>query len=257
MFYSGWLYVYSNPINLTDPAGTDPIDDIVKSLRDETEKCYNDGELVCVWRNYYALAVGGNILGYTHAADHLFQFLFRRGDINYKPIPQTSITNSSYWVFSSNAVQTELPDRESEILGLIHDKAKSGIHEGHLETNRRAVDIPNKDIDKDLYYAMNIFTLWVEVDYEISGCYEVILRPTFRFWDAYDWHVGLAAGGPAIGVAGFKDKWTAALHDSGMALEYEISGYWFGPDKIFTFPANWLDLGISLPPLSERPALGR
>lgn len=43
MSYSGWLYVYSNPVNLTDPAGIDPIDDIVIALRDETEKCSKEG----------------------------------------------------------------------------------------------------------------------------------------------------------------------------------------------------------------------
>ena len=52
----------------------------------------------------------------------------------------------------------------------------------------------------------------------------------------------------------FKDEWTAALHDANMALEYEISGSWYGPNKIFAFPANWLSIGITLPPLYEKPA---
>jgi RHS repeat-associated protein len=250
-------YTYSkdNPINLTDPAGTDPIVDIVRALRDETEDCFNKGDLPCVWRNYYALAVGGNLLGYTHAADHLFQFLFKKGDILYEPYPFPSkIIRTSYWVRNSNAIQTILPTRESEILNLIHTKAKSGMHEGYLVTESKVVDIPKKNLDRDLYYAMYKFALWAEVEYEISGCYEVTIKPAFRFWDAYDWHIGLAAGGPAIGVSGFKDEWTAALHDANMALEYEISGSWYGPNKIFAFPANWLSIGITLPPLYEKPA---
>lgn len=85
----------------------------------------------------------------------------------------------------------------------------------------------------------------------------VTIRPTYQFWDAYDWHVGLAAGSPAFGVKGFLDEWAAALHDAGMTLEYEINGSWCGPDKIYTFPSNWLDLDIPLPPISGRSAPSR
>jgi RHS repeat-associated protein len=255
MSYNLWLYVYANPVNLTDPSGANPIDDIVVSLKDKTEKCYHAGDLDCVWRNYYALAVGGRILGYTYAAEHMFRFLQKRGDIVYKPGPTHPLfLESSYWVLSSNAVQTELPNRESEILKLIHMQAKNGILVGYLETEPESVRIKNVELDRDLYYAMNIFALWAEVDFEVTGCYEVIVKPTFRFWDAYDWHIGLPAGGAAIGMAGFMDDWAAALHDAGKALEYEVSGYWFGPNKIFTFPSNWLIMGVPLPPISERPA---
>lgn len=92
---------------------------------------------------------------------------------------------------------------------------------------------PDIETEKDLYYAMNIFSLWAEADYEIKGCYEVSMTPTYRFYDSYDWHEGLPAGGAVPALGGFKDEWVAALHDAGLALEYEITGYWEGRARLY------------------------
>jgi hypothetical protein len=145
-----------------------------------------------------------------------------------------------------------MPMLEQDLLYVIHTEARSGDMKGEAETKRWLVT-PNTEEEEDLYYAMNQFSLWVEADYKIEGCYEASVRPTYRFWDPYDWHKGLAAGGGVPGLAGFEDEWAAALHDAGLAQEYEISGYWLGPVKVYTFPSNWLALDIPQAPISVRP----
>ena len=60
MSFNKWQYVYSNPVNLTDPTGTNPIEDwFLEQLRANTEKCFNVGDSDCIWRNYKILATGG------------------------------------------------------------------------------------------------------------------------------------------------------------------------------------------------------
>jgi len=98
---------------------------------------------------------------------------------------------------------------------------------------------------------MNTFLLWAESDYEAEGCYcyEVTAIHTYHFFDRYDWHEGMAAGGGLPGVSGFKDEWAAALHDAGLAREFEISGWWY-EGKIYTFQFYWLFFPFPQPPAS-------
>lgn len=123
---------------------------------------------------------------------------------------------------------------------------------GHVDTKPPDQIVPDHETEVDLYYAMNVISLWVEADYKVEGCYEVAVKPTYRFWDAYDWHPSLLAGGGVPGLAGFKDEWAAALHDAGLAAKFEVSGYWEGPNKVYVFPSDWLILDVPLPPTSVR-----
>jgi hypothetical protein len=150
---------------------------------------------------------------------HVFQFLYKKGNIVY-PYRSTGGPEgeSSDWIRRSPCVQKEMPMLEQDLLYVIHTEARSGDMKGEAE-----------------------------------GCYEASVRPTYRFWDPYDWHKGLAAGGGVPGLARFEDEWAAALHDAGLAQEYEISGYWLGPVKVYTFPSNWLALDIPQAPISVRP----
>jgi len=43
-------------------------------------------------------------------------------------------------------------------------------------------------------------------------------------------------------LAGFQDAWASALQEAGKAAGFEINGYWNGPNKIYEFSSNWLDL---------------
>ena len=246
-----YLYASDHPIKYVDPTGAFSI---AEWLRDKAEACYNAGDLDCVWNCYWVLAYGGDIMGYKHASIHLFRFLYKLGDIEYTPAESTPNYRRDYnsdWVRDSPSVQKEIPLLEQKILSMILADARSGAMSGHVEAQRPSVS-PDPNTEKDLYYAMNIFSLGAEVDYEVEGCYEVTVRSTYRFWDPYNWHVGLGAGGPAVGVSGFKDEWAAALHDAGLAAEFEVSGYWEGPNKVYTFPSSWLTVGIPLPPTSVR-----
>jgi hypothetical protein len=247
-----WIYGYGNPIRFIDPEGTDPIDDAMERLRANTEACYVAGDLNCIWRNYYTLATGGQLYGYTYAAAHLFQFLEKKGDITYLPLRSNSQRNSSAWVQNSLTIQHELPYQERIALSLIHSETRKSSTSGNILTPRSSVKVFDLQIEKDLYYSMNVFALWAEVEYEIRGYYEVLIRPTYNFWDAYDWHPDLSAGGGGPpGLASFKDDWAAALADAGLATEYEISGYWYGPNKVFIMPGNWLNSDFPLPPVNE------
>ncbi|MFQ6102579.1 MAG: RHS repeat domain-containing protein, partial [Anaerolineae bacterium] len=248
-----YLYANDNPLGYVDPTGAQSIETVLGWLRDKAEACYEAGDLDCVWNCYWALANGGSILGYRHASRHMFQFLYKKGDIVY-PYRSTGGPEgeNSGWIRRSPSVQGEIPKVEQRILRLIHTDARSGIRSGYVETSQFSV-YPDRNTERDLYYAMNVFALWAETDYEIEGCYEVKVRPTYRFWDPYDWHEGLAAMGPVPGLAGFKDEWAAALHDAGLAEEYEISGYWLDPVKVYTFPSSWLALDVPPAPISVRP----
>jgi RHS repeat-associated protein len=246
-----YLYANDNPLKYVDPQGTQSIiEKVLESLRDKAEACFNAGDLDCVWRCYKALAIGGNLLGYKHASDHMNRFLHKKGDIFYHPIRSSDAPDTSDWIRTSPSVVAERQLIEQEMLFLVHGTARRGTLVGKVVASQRPVD-PDPETEKDLYYSMNIFTLWADASFEIKGCYELTLRPTYHFRDPYDWHAGLAAGGAVPGLAGFKDEWAAALHDAGLALEYGITGYWKGPNKIFLLPTNWLNLDVAPPALSS------
>lgn len=66
------------------------------------------------------------------------------------------------------------------------------------------------------------------------------VKPIYHFHDPYDWHPeqNLQAGGSIGGLAGFEDAWAASLKPN-LAQEYNISGDWIGPNKIYHFPSAW------------------
>ncbi len=246
-----WLYASANPINLVDPAGTNPIDDIAEALLDKTEACFNRGDLKCVWRSYYLLAVGGNTLGYKYSANHLFNFLFKLGDLEYPPIEDALPYGlASDWVQRSKAAQDQMPTIKKGIEALLHIHAQNGDARGAFETKHFPAK-PNPISEPDVYYAMNGFDLWAKVEYDIRNCSTVRIKTIYHFQDPYDWHEGLVAGGGAVGVKGFKDVWAAALHDAGLALEYEVSRYWYGIEEYLTFPSNWLSSPVPLPAINS------
>jgi hypothetical protein len=92
-----------------------------------------------------------------------------------------------------------------------------------------------------LWYAFGRFTIWFEADYEVINCNIVHLsKSEYRLYDEYNWHKGLAAGGAIEGVKHFEDAWAAALHDQGLAQEYEISGWWTdNRDRTYYYPTSW------------------
>ena len=204
-------------------------------LRGKAEACYIAGDLDCVWSCYFALAEGAPLFGYPHAAVHLEQFLLKRGNLDWGSF--------SLWVFNSPSVQAEMPSINEDIFGSVHAAARGSDASGYIETKQYPVQA-NPATEEDLYYAMYGFQIWAEADYsarQVFGCNSlVVIRTTYRFWDAYDWHEGLAAGGGVPGVSGFQDEWAAALHDHGLALEYEIEGHQTSI-MILVYPPNWLD----------------
>lgn len=208
---------FGNPILLADPSGKQseckPLDIQCQSLewlREQAEACYNSSprDLDCVERAYYALAIGGRVTGFKHASDHLFRFLRKEGDILYHPDKLDGAPDTSWWVKMSPSVGPRVLALNSDLVLEIHSMARAGKFAGFIEVDPRKVN-PDIEDEKDLYLSMNEFSLWAEADYEISGCYEVTMIPTYRFWDPYDWHEGLAAGGAVQGLAGFKDEWAA------------------------------------------------
>ncbi|MGH2620385.1 MAG: RHS repeat-associated core domain-containing protein [Anaerolineales bacterium] len=240
-----YLYAEGNPIRYTDPAGTDPIEDYLETLRDRTEECFEAGDLRCVWFNYWQLAFGGQWLGLPHASAHLFQFLFKRGNIEYEPL-LSAAPDVSTWILKFPSALNETYSLDSEILSLIHADQRAGPPGDFVSTDIHLLSA-DQFAERDLYYSMHGFGMWEDAVYEIRACFEVTVRPTYRYWDRYHWIVPLQAGGDVLGLAGFKDEWAAALHDAGLAREYTITGYWSGPTRVYTFPANWLQLPVPLP----------
>jgi hypothetical protein len=227
------LYIYANdnPLKYVDPTGHQGVNEsIAKWLRDKAESCYQADNLQCVWYCYLGLAVGGPFKGYPHASEHLLQFLYKKGDIEYNP-------PASDWVRDSGSVQAEIPLLKQELLANVQMNIEVGEMSGHIETRHHSV-VSDQSTEGDLYYAMNIFELWAEADYkgtEFQNCiYTVRVRTEYYFFDEYDWHKGLVAGGGAAGVSGFEDEWTAALHDAQMAEEFEVRGHWPGNTIVYT-----------------------
>ena len=239
--FNPYVYAYDNPVDYVDPAGTSPlppyVEQYLENLRAQTEKCFNEGDLNCVWWNYYQLAVGAPVWGYPHASLHMFHFLLKEGDVNYKP---WAGSYDSRWVFGDQTTKPYMKKLNKEILAQIHREAKKGSLSGHIETGSIEDMYPD---NRDIYYALGAFGLSAEADYIISNCYSVTVRPTYHFNDVYDWHKGLVAGGAGgAGLSGFQDAWTKALQDAGKAASFKMSGYWSGPNKIYEFNAEWLNL---------------
>jgi RHS repeat-associated protein len=256
--WNGYTYALNNPVLYTDPAGLQsqcgPFDLQCKSLealRERAERCYDAADWGCLWETYTLLAVGGVLQGYNHAADHMFRYLYLQGDILYHPYRSADAPDTSDWVRDTPSVRTALPALTQRLLSLIHDDAVAGLSFGRVLTEK-VPHHPNVGSEKDLYYAMNLFSLWAEADYSLSSCYEIEVSPTYWFEDEYDWHPGLAAGGAVPALGGFKDEWAAALSDHGLALEYSILGYWQGLTMAYIFPQNWLDLEVPVPPIDSR-----
>jgi len=147
-----WGYVEGNPVNLTDPTGTNPIDPIrdwfLEQLRASTEKCYNAGDADCVWRNYKAIATGGYLYS-SHAASHMNNFLHQGGDIKY----ETALfgPSSSRWVMESNIVKQSLRKVTKDLLRKIWAEGKqgnvaSGSSKPRTETYALDLDPSNTDV---------------------------------------------------------------------------------------------------------------
>lgn len=242
--YNAWLYGYANPISLTDPAGTNPLDPIkdwlLEQLRANTEKCYNEGDANCVWRNYKIIANGGYVYS-SHASIHMNNFLDQGGSIEYKTAFFGS--SSSKWVMESDIVKQSLPKVKKDLLRKIWAEGKKGNLTSGSSKPRTETYALNYDPDNlDVYYGLGQFFFWAEADYSITDCSIVEVKPVYHFEDTYDWHNGLKAGGNVPGVSDFEDAWSKMLVDQNMAKEFEISGTWTGPNKKYTFPIDWLKL---------------
>jgi len=180
----------------------------------------------------------------------MLQFLFKEGDIDYE-------WPASMWLTWNPSVRAAQKVADDDLLEVIHTKAKAGELSGRAKTNPRLVIPPTQEID--LYYAMYRFQLWAEADYEVAldpqCCYEVDAKTEYHFHDTYDWHKGLAAGGDLPAVSNFKDDWTAALQDVGLAQGYEIRGYFVNVPKqlVYIFPTDWLNMSMIPPPSGIKP----
>jgi hypothetical protein len=192
-----FIYTYSNPMNFIDPEGTEPVPPwmalILKSLRDNTEKCYKEGDVDCVWRNYMIIAQGGFIKS-PHASRHMKNFLTKGGDIKYETAFYGS--SSSKWVLQSQLVGQAIPKINKALLRAIWIEAKQGkMVSGSPKPDTKLYVIDYDQSNNDVYYGLGKFEFWAEVEYKITGCYEVEFKPTYRFQDIYDWHEGFGAGG--------------------------------------------------------------
>lgn len=246
-----YLYVLDNPIRYVDPSGYQIYKPILQWLRDEIAACHNASDYECVWRGYWTIAFLGQVVT-PHASDHMFQFLFKRGDITYD-----RASEFAFWLTTNPSVKKAQEVAENDLLAVIHVKGKAGELNGRAKTIPRLVIPPIQEVD--LYYAMFRFHLWAEADYNITldaaCCYEVEARPEYHFHDTYDWHKGWTAGGSLPVIQGFEDAWTAALQDADLAKGYEISGYFTNiPSKrIYTFPEDWLKMNTTPQPVSVKP----
>lgn len=247
-----WMYVEGNPVNHIDPTGHDGIPPIAENyleyLRDITKNCYEKGNTQCVWNSYFQLAFFAPLFGYSHSSDHLLNYLYKGGDIYYPsgtgiPGPPGG-RKSSLWVFTAPHARRALRQVTKQMWVEIHKDAITGKTSGDVKTGDLRTGYP--DGYSDMYFALGDFYVSVEAHYEISGCYDVTVKPTYHFHDPYDWHPeeDLQAGGNIKGLFDFKDAWAASLKPD-FASEYNITGDWNGPNKIYHFPGVWFALPVN------------
>ena len=238
-----------NPVNHIDPTGYDgvppPVENYLEYLRGIAEYCYEKGDSLCVWGAYVELALGAPVFGYHHSSRHMLNYLFKGGDLYYPSasgIPgRPGGMESSLWVFTAPHARRELRQATKDMWVKIHTDANIGKTSGDVKSEKFSTGYP--DGSSDIYYALGDFYVSVEAHYEISGCYDVIVKPIYHFEDTYDWHPGLPAAGNIQGLMGFQDAWAASLKP-GYAREYNISGDWKGPNKIYHFVNAWVALPI-------------
>jgi RHS repeat-associated protein len=239
MSFNKWQYVYSNPINITDPTGNEGVppwvENYLEKLRARTENCYNKGNSLCVWEAYHELALAAPAFGFPHSSDHMLNYLYKGGDIEYETWGGRNVRDSR-WVFADTFTRRPLKKVTKEMWRLIHLAVATGSTKGHVNTGNQTTGYaPN---GTDLYYALGSFSVSVEADYEVSGCYEVTIKPKYHFYDLYDWHPTAGAGGGVGGLGGFNDSWSASLKPN-FAEEYKINGTYRGPNKIYHFSSEW------------------
>jgi hypothetical protein len=205
----------------------------LEQLRADTEKCYNEGDVDCVWSNYRQLALGGYFFS-PHASRHMMNFLTKGGDIEYR----TALfgQSSAKWVTESSAVGQVIPKVKRELLRAIWVEAKQGkLKSGDPRPDTKLYTIDLDPSDNDVYYGLGKFSFWAEADFTITGCYEVKVKPIYHFQDTYDWNAEMLAGGAIPGVGGFEDDWAQVLVDHNRAKGFNISGSWAGPNKKYIF----------------------
>jgi len=253
-----YVYALNNPVLYVDPSGHQACEwldfqcETLESLRKQAEACYQSNNMPCLWAVYYTLSVGGGLLQYPHAAFHMRNFLLKGGDITYSELGPRQLL-SSYWVANADSVKSQyVPDLELNALAKVHGSVRKGQFEGVIRTDP-IVAAADSSTEIDLYYAMFQFTLEAHGGYKVmqlSDCsYQVRLQLTYEFFDHYDWHPGLIAGGAVVGLSGFKDDWTKALATSGWAAEYDIRGSWQEPPKVYLFDSAWLSNDTPTPPI--------
>jgi len=239
-----WNYVEGNPVNVIDPSGYDGIPPFaqkyLQDLRAKTEQCYLNHDTKCVYNSYYQLALFAPYFGFGHSSEHMFNYLMKGGDIDYpsglwQPGPHGQ---SSRWVFEANHARHALRQATKQMWVQIHKSAMTGITSGDVKSDDFATGYPSGSTD--IYYALGDYYVSVDAHYEISGC-DITVKPIYRFHDIYDWHPGLPAAGAVPGVAGFQDAWAASLKPI-YAQEFNITGSWNGPNKVYHFPSVWLGL---------------
>jgi len=193
-----YVYTLNNPILYSDPSGHQSCADfqceVLEALRKQAESCYQANNMLCLWTIYYTVATGGQLTQHPHAADHLYNFLLKGGDITYSELGPR--LRSSYWVANAESVRSiYVPNLESNALTKVYRSARTGQFEGMIRTDP-IVAAANPATEIDLYYAMFRFTLEAHGDYKVmqlSDCsYQVRLQLTYEFFDHYDWHIPLS-----------------------------------------------------------------